>query len=174
MNRPAWLANGRIMRIALVVLAAATVVAALPMMWRYAQTTEISPHAPDWALFAALPLQVKLHIASAITALLVGTVIWLLPKGRGFHKPLGWTWVIAMATTAISSLFITGLNGNSYSFIHLLSGWTIIALPMAIFAIRNRNVAMHRRNMTGIFVGGLLIAGAFTFIPGRFMFEFFF
>ncbi len=174
MNRPAWLANGRIMRIALVVLATAAVVAALPMMWRYAQTTEISPHAPDWALFAALPLQVKLHIASAITALLVGTVIWLLPKGRGFHKPLGWTWVIAMATTAISSLFITGLNGNSYSFIHLLSGWTIIALPMAIFAIRNRNVAMHRRNMTGIFVGGLLIAGAFTFIPGRFMFEFFF
>ncbi len=174
MNRPARLANGRIMRIALVVLATAAVVAALPMMWRYAQTTEISPHSPDWALYAALPLQVKLHIASAITALLVGTVIWLLPKGRGFHKPLGWTWVIAMATTAISSLFITGLNGNSYSFIHLLSGWTIIALPMAIFAIRNRNVAMHRRNMTGIFVGGLLIAGAFTFIPGRFMFEFFF
>jgi uncharacterized membrane protein len=79
-----------------------------------------------------------------------------------------------MGTTAVSSLFMTGLNGNFYSLIHLLSGWTIIALPMAIFAIRNRKVETHRRAMTGMFLGGLLIAGALTFIPGRFMFEFFF
>jgi uncharacterized membrane protein len=45
---------------------------------------------------------------------------------------------------------------------------------MAIFAIRNRKVETHRRAMTGMFLGGLLIAGALTFIPGRFMFEFFF
>jgi uncharacterized membrane protein len=55
-----------------------------------------------------------------------------------------------------------------------LSGWTIIALPMAVFAIRRRNVMMHRRMMTGLFVGGLLIAGALAFIPGRLMFETFF
>jgi uncharacterized membrane protein len=79
-----------------------------------------------------------------------------------------------MATTAVSSLFITGLNGSFYSFIHLLSGWTMIGLPMAIFAIRNRKVDAHRRAMTGMFVGGLLIAGALTFLPGRFMFEFVF
>jgi uncharacterized membrane protein len=28
--------------------------------------------------------------------------------------------------------------------------------------------------MTGIFVGGLIVAGSLSFIPGRFMFEFFF
>jgi uncharacterized membrane protein len=44
---------------------------------------------------------------------------------------------------------------------------------MAIFAIRNRKVDAHRRAMTGMFVGGLLVAGALTFLPGRFMFEFF-
>lgn len=133
----------------------------------------MQPHAPDWPLWIRLPLAVKLHIVAALTALGVGTIILLRPKGTGFHKTLGWTWVIAMGTTAISSFFITGLNGNFYSFIHLLSGWTIIGLPMAVYAIRNRKVDAHKRAMTGMFVGGLLVAGALTFLPGRFMFEFF-
>jgi uncharacterized membrane protein len=96
----------------------------------------------------------------------------LRPKGRGIHKALGWSWVAAMGTTAVSSLFITGLNGDAYSLIHLLSGWTVIALPMAVYAIRSRRVEMHRRMMMGMFYGGLLIAAALTFIPGRFMFQF--
>ena len=73
----------------------------------------------------------------------------------------------------IRSLFITGINGSFYSFVHLLSGWTIIALPMAIYAIRNRNVERHRRGMTGMFVGGLIIAGLLTFLPGRLMWNVF-
>ncbi len=101
-------------------------------------------------------------------------VILSLPKGRGLHKPLGWLWVTAMGVTAVSSLFMTGLNGNFYSLIHLLTGWTLIALPMGVFAIRNRNVLAHRRAMTGMFLGGLIVAGAFAFLPGRFMFELFF
>jgi uncharacterized membrane protein len=129
---------------------------------------------PDWRLWMDLPWVVQLHILAAVAALLIDAVILLRPKGRGLHKALGWSWVVAMGTTAVSSLFMTGLNGNFYSLIHLLSGWTIIALPMAIFAIRNRKVETHRRAMTGMFLGGLLIAGALTFIPGRFMFEFFF
>ena len=132
----------------------------------------VAPHAPDWALWIALPLKIKIHVLAALTALGIGTIILFRRKGTGFHKTLGWTWVIAMATTAISSLFITGVNGNAYSFIHLFSGWTIIGLPMAIYAIRNRKIETHKRAMTGMFVGGLLIAGALTFLPGRFMFEF--
>lgn len=137
-----------------------------------AATTRL--HAPDWALAAQLPWVVQLHIVAALSALAIGTIILLRPKGRGLHKALGWSWVAAMGTTAISSLFITGLNGNFWSIIHLLSGWTIVGLPMAVYAIRSRKVESHRRAMTGMFVGGLLVAGAFTFIPGRFMFEFFF
>jgi uncharacterized membrane protein len=174
MNRPAWLSNGRIMQLALVGLSATAIAPITPAIWRYATTAEIHPHPPDWSLFAALAPQIKVHILAALTALAVGVVIWFLPKGRGPHKALGWAWVVAMSTTAISSLFITGLNGGFYSFIHLLSGWTLIALPMAVFAIRKRNVTLHRRHMSGIFVGGLVIAGALSFIPGRFMFEFFF
>jgi uncharacterized membrane protein len=131
-----------------------------------------SPHPPDWALWAALPVTIKIHVIAALSALGIGTIILFRPKGTGFHKTLGWSWVAAMATTAVSSLFITGVNGNFYSFIHLLSGWTIIGLPMAIFAIRNRKVIAHKRAMTGMFVGGLIVAGLLTFLPGRFMFEF--
>lgn len=133
-----------------------------------------SPHAPDWSLWASQKPQVFIHVGAALLALLIGAFLMLAPKGVGPHKALGWTWVAAMATTAVSSLFIFGLNRDSFSIIHLLSGWTLIALPMAVFAIRRRKVAMHRRMMTGLFVGGLLIAGALAFIPGRLMFETFF
>jgi uncharacterized membrane protein len=132
------------------------------------------PHAPDWGLWTQLSPQTQLHIMAALAAVAIGFVILARPKGRGLHKALGWAWVSAMAATAISSLFMTGLNGNSYSLIHLLSGWTIVALPLGILAIRKRNVIGHRRAMLGMFLGGLLIAGALTFLPGRFMFNLFF
>lgn len=140
----------------------------------YFQHHEIRAHAPDWAAFAALPPQFKVHIVAAVSALVIGFVILALPKGRGPHKALGWTWVIAMSTIAVSSLFMTGLNGDAYSLIHLISGWVIVVLPMGVYAIRNRNVAAHRRHMLSLFLGALLISGTFSFLPGRFMFDFFF
>lgn len=153
-------------------LVAAAMAPFLPQIIRRAGA--VSLHGPDWALWRSLPWMVQLHVIAALAALLIGTVILFRRKGTGFHKLLGWSWVAAMGTTAVSSLFITGLNGNYWSVIHLLSGWTLIALPMAIYAIRDRKVETHRRAMTGMFVGGLLVAGGLTFIPGRFMFAFFF
>lgn len=168
---PRWLVLGvgPAAAIAIVLIGMAPVLPYLALLLARAK-----PHAPDWALWLELSPQTQIHIAAALTALLTGLVILSLPKGRGLHKPLGWAWVIAMGVTAISSLFMTGLNGNSYSLIHLLTGWTLIALPMGIFAVRNRNVLAHRRAMTGMFLGGLVVAGALTFLPGRFMFELFF
>jgi uncharacterized membrane protein len=51
-------------------------------------------------------------------------------KGNTVHRTLGWIWVVAMATAAISSLFIHRANGGGFSFLHLFAGWTLIALPM--------------------------------------------
>lgn len=45
---------------------------------------------------------------------------------------------------------------------------------MAIYAVRRGKVQAHRRAMTGMFVGGLLVAGALTFLPGRLMWAIFF
>jgi len=146
----------------------------IPNILSYAQHVGFHPHGPDMALFATIPSQVKFHIAAAVSAFVIGLVILLQPKGSPLHKTLGWAWVIAMGATAISSFFITGLNGNSLSIIHLISGWTVVALPLGIYAIRNKQVLMHKRAMTSLFVGGLVIAGLFTFIPGRVMYQLFF
>ena len=131
-------------------------------------------HAPDWALLARQPWVIQLHIAAALLALLLGTVQLVGIKGTGVHRLIGWTWVVAMVTVAISSLFIRQINPGSFSLIHLLSGWTLIALPMALFAIRRGRVARHASGMTWTFVGGLIVAGAFTFLPGRLLWEVFF
>ena len=42
-------------------------------------------------------------------------------------------------------------------------------LPLAVLAAHRHNVGNHRRRMIALFVGGLVIAGAFTFVPGRIM-----
>ncbi|MBC6981570.1 DUF2306 domain-containing protein [Caulobacter sp. 17J80-11] len=135
---------------------------------------EIHPHVPDFALVAAAKPAIQLHLATALLALAIGTILLLGVKGNRLHRALGWTWVIAMATTAVSSLFIRELNHGALSFIHLLSGWTIVGLPMAVYAARRHKVAQHRRSMTGMFVGGLILAGLLAFLPGRLMWELFF
>ena len=128
-------------------------------------------HAPHLELLAAAPIQIRLHVAAVSTALLVGVVLMLGLKGNTLHRTLGWVWVIAMATAAISSLFIHRSNPGGFSFLHLFAGWTLIALPMGVFAARKHNVRLHGRTMTGLFVGGLLIAGAAAFLPGRLMWQ---
>ena len=136
-----------------------------------------TPHAPDWRLLLTSPPAIQIHVAAALTALAIGIVLLIGVKGNRLHRTLGWTWVMAMATTAVSSFFIHRLNPGGpggFSLIHLLSGWTVIALPMAVHAARRHRIADHRRAMTGMFVGGLIVAGAFTFLPGRLMWAIFF
>lgn len=145
-----------------------------PAGWQaYFASLHIHPHLPDLALLAAAPPAIKLHIAAALTALLIGTVQLIGVKGTALHRVLGWSWVIAMATTAVTSLFIRELNHGSFSFIHLLSGWVIIALPMALWAARAARIRLHGRFMAGLFLGGLVIAGVLAFIPGRLMWRLF-
>lgn len=124
-------------------------------------------------LLNAAPV-LQAHVAAALLSFFIGVALLLGVKGRTFHRTLGYVWIVAITVTAVTSLFMTGLNGDSYSFIHLLSGWTLIVLPMGLAAARRHDVARHRKSMTGIFVGGMLIAGLFTFLPGRLMWHVFF
>jgi len=128
-------------------------------------------HAPNLSLLAAAPIQIQIHVAAVSVALAIGIVLMLGLKGNTVHRTLGWIWVVAMATAAISSLFIHRANAGGFSFLHLFAGWTLVALPMGVFAARKHNVRLHGRTMTGLFVGGLLVAGAFAFMPGRLMWQ---
>lgn len=144
------------------------------LFWPHRNELTFQPHWPDLDLLARQPIQIQIHIAAAVTALLLGTVQLIGVKGTTAHRIIGWAWVIAMATTAISSLFIHAINRDGFSLIHLLSGWTIIVLPMAVYAARKHNVMAHRRHMVGLFIGGLIVAGLLTFLPGRMMWHIFF
>ena len=138
------------------------------------QDIAFHPHAPAWSLWGQLSAQVQAHIIAALVVTTIGLVVISLPKGSALHKVLGWTWVIAVAATAGTSFFVTGLNGEPLSIIHALSGWTMVALPLGIYAIKRGDIGGHRRTMTGLFFGGVLVAGAPTFIPGHFMYQLFF
>jgi len=120
------------------------------------------------------PFSVQLHVAAAVLALFVGAVIFLLPKGTGFHRLLGWTWVSSMIIVAATSVAMivdlkTGINA-----LHVFTAVTVISLWSALTAIRRGDVKQHAGSMIGLYVGGLIIAGAFAFIPGRVMWATFF
>ncbi len=119
-------------------------------------------------------LMVKLHLAGALTAFVIGAILLRGVKGTGLHRKLGYAWVAAMTLAAVSSFFLVGLNGNHYSLIHGLSAWTIVVLPMAVFAARRKNIRKHAKGMTNLFLGGLLVAGLFAFLPGRMLWSIFF
>jgi uncharacterized membrane protein len=124
-------------------------------------------HAPDLDLLLAQPAVLQIHVMAAVAAVILGAVLMTWRKGRAFHRVGGWVWVTAMAVVAGSSFFIVGLNGDRWSWIHILSGWTAITLPLAVIAARRHKVAQHRGAMMGLFYGGLLLAGLLNFIPGR-------
>lgn len=75
-----------------------------------------------------------------------------------------------MAVVALSSFFInTTCTLGPFSAIHLLTLLTIVVLPLAVLAAKHHHVRQHARLMTLLFIGALVIAGAFTFAPGRIM-----
>jgi uncharacterized membrane protein len=128
----------------------------------------------DLAPLLQSPLVLQAHVAGATLAFAIGCVLLAGVKGRSMHRTLGYVWVAAMVVTAISSFFLKGLNSDGFSIIHALSAWTMIVLPMGLAAARRKNIAKHRKEMTGLFMGGLVVAGLFSFLPGRLMWHLFF
>jgi uncharacterized membrane protein len=118
----------------------------------------------------AAPIAIQIHAFAAIAAFILGAVQLTAPKGTIPHRLLGWVWAALMLTVAISSFFIHELRlWGPWSPIHLLSLLTLVTLPLAIFYARRRDVRRHRWVMIGLFAGALVIAGIFTFLPGRIM-----
>jgi uncharacterized membrane protein len=103
-------------------------------------------------------------------AFALGAVQLAAPKGTLPHRTAGWIWVALMVTVAATSFWIHDVRmWGSWSAIHLLSVFTLAMLPLAVLHARRHEVGRHRRAMIGLFSGALVIAGLFTFWPGRIM-----
>jgi uncharacterized membrane protein len=112
----------------------------------------------------------QLHAFAAMTAFVLGVVQLSAPKGTLPHRTIGWMWVTLMVGVSLSSFWIHGLKvWGMWSPIHLLSIFTLGALPLAVWAAHRHAVAHHRRAMITIFAGALVVAGLFTLAPGRIM-----
>jgi uncharacterized membrane protein len=113
---------------------------------------------------------IPVHALAAMAAFALGVVQLAAPKGTLPHRTIGWIWVGLMAVVAASSFWIHEIRLlGPWSPIHLLSIFTLTMLPIAVWRARQHRVADHRRIMTMTFVGALVIAGLFTFLPGRIM-----
>ena len=118
------------------------------------------------------PLVVQLHAIAAMVALLLGIVQLIAPKGTLPHRTLGYVWVALLLTISVSSFWIHGHSWRlwrTWSPIHLLSIFAPLMLLAGVLAARRHNVRSHKITMISIFVGALVIAGLFTFVPGRVM-----
>lgn len=118
------------------------------------------------------PAVVQLHAFAAMIALGLGIVQLAAPKGTLPHRTLGWIWVLLLLTISVSSFWIHGHSfrlWRDYSPIHLLSIFTPVMLVLGVVYARKHNVRGHARTMIVIFLGALVVAGAFTFVPGRIM-----
>ncbi len=113
---------------------------------------------------------IPLHALAAMAAFVLGVVQFAAPKGTLPHRTVGAVWVGLMAVVAISSFWIHQLRlVGPWSPIHLLSIFTLLMLPLAVWKAHTHQVAAHRRIMIYLFSGALVVAGLFTLVPGRIM-----
>jgi uncharacterized membrane protein len=111
------------------------------------------------------------HVLSASAAVVLGA--WqLIAAKRGLrHRGIGYLWIAAMATTALSSFALRSDIGlawlGGFSPIHGLSLFTLLSLAMAVRHAIRREIGKHRRWVLGAYAG-LASAGLFAVVvPGR-------
>lgn len=116
------------------------------------------------------PQPIPVHAMAALAAVLLGGMQLGLAKGTTLHVIMGRLWVGLLLFTAISSFFIHELRvWGVFSPIHLLSVTTIFAAIYGVYCARAGKIARHRMIMAQLYVLALLVAGAFTLLPGRVM-----
>jgi uncharacterized membrane protein len=119
-------------------------------------------------LLSASPV-IQIHAGAAFAAFVIGALVLWRRKGTALHKALGRIWVVLMLVVATSALFINEIRTiGPFSPIHLFVIVTYVGIGRGLWAIIvKRDVAAHRSAMQAVYVGALLLTGAFTLLPGR-------
>ena len=119
-----------------------------------------------------------LHLATVVPAFFIGAMQLIRYKGTPSHRLLGKVYMVLMLATAFITLAMPAHVGprflNHFGFIHIFSLLALTNVPIAYMAARRGNIRAHRGAMIALYVGGILIAGAFAFSPGRMLHEWLF
>lgn len=119
-----------------------------------------------------------LHLATVVPCVFLGPIIFLMKKGTGLHKRIGRVYMVLMMVTAAITVFMRAGVGprlmGHFGFIHLFSVLTLFSVPQAYFAIKRGDIRTHKISMISLYVGAIVIAGAFTLMPGRYLHSLFF
>ena len=129
------------------------------VLFSFAIAAILRGHA-DWA---RVPATVWVHLLTIGIALVLTPVMLLRSRGDRLHRKLGWVWVTFMILTACISLLIENPHFNRFSYIHILSIFVLVQVPLIAHAARRHNVKRHRNGVRAMVTGALLIAGFFTF-----------
>ncbi len=120
-------------------------------------------------------LAIQIHVMAAVIAFVLGGLVLFRRKGDRLHRIGGRIWVGVMLVVAISSFFIHSIRlWGPWSPIHILSILSLYSLYRGVEMARRKNIVSHQRFMKSTYLGALVIAGLFTFMPGRMMHEVFF
>ena len=127
----------------------------------------------------AAPLAIQVHVFTVVPAFVIGTwQIFFSRKGAPRHRFWGYVYLTLMTITAIAAIFVQTIlpDGPFWGFspIHLFVPITLFGVFGALYGAKTHNIRLHRRSMLGVYIGGILIAGAFTLVPGRIMYDVFF
>lgn len=123
---------------------------------------------------------IQVHAFAALAALVLGAVQFLAPKGTLPHRVLGPIWVALMALVVLTAAFIVRPREPGASFFIHFSFIHYIFIPLTTFGLVGGLVYIlaggpqmkrHAGPFFGLFIGGLVIAGFFTFTPGRIMYD---
>ncbi|MEM1039095.1 MAG: DUF2306 domain-containing protein [Pseudomonadota bacterium] len=120
-------------------------------------------------------LAIQIHVACAVVSFFLGAWVLWRKKGTARHRQLGKIWVAAMLGVSFTGFFIHEIDGfDFFSPIHLFSVTVPLSMALAIWYARKGRLTEHRRTMQGTYLGSMVVAGGFTFLPGRLNHDVFF
>ena len=118
------------------------------------------------------------HLATVVPCFFLGSILLIIKKGTPIHRQLGRVYMVLMMITASITVFMPAQVGprifNHFGWIHSFTFLTLYTVPTAYLAIKQGQVKTHRRKMILLYFGAIIIAGGFTFFPGRYLYRVFF
>ena len=157
-------------RKAVVATAIAIAVAALVLLFFIGSPTELSnsQFGEPGSFYLTLAY---VHLATIVPCFLIAVWLLMRRKGTPTHKLLGKIYMVLISFSSVVAAAMPAAVGprlwNHFGFIHLFCIAVFVSVPYAVWAIRRGKVKAHAYTMSGLFLGGIVIAGAFAFGPGR-------